>query len=461
MKKQNDVITDPKKLSLFKIAWPIFFEILFLMLLGNVDVLMLSQYSDQAVASVGVANQIIGTAMTMFSFVAVGASVIISQYVGAKKAEDAKRVSLVALMANLAFGLIISAIYVTFRCQFLNLLGVEYYLIHRSQTVILIVGGFVFIQAVLLTTGAILRSHGYTRDMLFVTLTMNIFNGLGNAVVIFGLFGLPALGVTGVAWVTAFSKSLGLVIAIFVLLKRIPGIFASLKNFGRIPIDYLKQILRIGVPAASENLSFSGYQIVITSFVAMIGTTALTTQIYTRSVGFFMFLVTAAIGQGGTIIIGQLKGAQEYDEIYRRCFRYLKYAAIASFTTSTLLFLFYRPILSLFTTDPEILATARILFSIGIVLEVGRAFNIIIIGSLRATGDAKFPALMAVIFMWGVGALGAFFFGIVLGWGLPGVLIGSMLDECIRGIIMFFRWRSRKWQKFNSIDLSENALETA
>ena len=449
MNKKSEVITDPKKLSLFKITWPIFFEILLLMLLGNVDVLMLSQYSDQAVASVGVANQIIGTALTMFSFVSVGAAVIISQYVGAGKIEEAKRVSLVSLMTNLAFGLIISAIYVTFRFQFLNLLGVEYDLIHRSQSVILIVGGFVFIQAVLLTTGAILRSHGYTSDMLVVTLIMNIFNGLGNAVVIFGLFGLPPLGVTGVAWVTVFSKLLGLALAIFILLKRIPGIFSSLKNFGKFPIDYLKQILRIGIPAASENLSFSGYQIVITSFVATIGTTALTTQVYTRSVGFFMFLFTAAIGQGGTIIIGQLMGAKEYDEIYHRCFRYLKYGVFASFTASTLLFLFYRPVLSLFTTDPEILSTGRILFGIGIVLEIGRAFNIIIIGSLRATGDAKFPALMAVIFMWGVGAFGAFLFGIVLGWGLPGILFGSLLDECARGIIMFFRWRSRKWQKDN------------
>ena len=451
MNKKNEVVTDPKKLSIFKISWPIFFELLFLMLLGNIDVLMLSQYSDQAVASVGVANQLVGTAITLFGFVSVGAAVIISQYVGAQKADDAKRVSLIALVTNLAFGLLISGIYIIFRHQFLSLLGVEYYLIERSQTILLIVGGFVFIQAVLLTCGAILRSHGFTRDMLYVTLTMNIFNGVGNAVVIFGLFSLPVFGVVGVAWVTAFSKLLGLIIALSILIKRIPGIFSSLKNIGHFPIHYLKQILRIGIPAAGENLSFNAYQIAITTLVLMIGTTAVTTHVYVRSVGFFMFLFTASVGQGGTIIIGQLMGAKEYDEIYRRCFRYLKFGVVASFISAFLLFLFYRPIIGIFTNDPNVLATARIMFAIGMVLEVGRAFNIIIIGSLRATGDAKFPATMAVIFMWGVGAFGAFIFGIVLGWGLPGILIGAMLDECVRGVIMFFRWKSRKWQLQSAI----------
>jgi len=457
--KTQEQLVDPKKLSIFKVTWPIFLEILLLMLLGNVDVWMLSQYSDEAVAGVGVANQIIGTALTMFGFVSVGAAVIISQYIGAKKPEDAKRVSMIAILSNLAFGLVISAVYVIFRFQFLNLMQVEDYLIGWGQTVILIVGGFVFIQAVLLTAGSILRSHGYTRDMLYVTLVMNVFNAAGNAIVIFGLFGVPVLGVTGVAWVTAASKLLGMIIAIVVLMRRIPGIFSSLKTISGFPIHYIKQILRIGLPAAGENLSFQSYQLVVTTLVATIGTFALTTMIYARMVNFFILLFTISIAQGGSIIMGQLMGAKEYDEIYHRCFKYLRFGIVASFTGALLLFIFYRPILGIFTDDPEILSTARLLFAIGVLLETGRAFNIIIINGLRATGDAKFPALMAVIFMWGVGAFGAWLFGIFFGLGLPGILIGSMLDEWIRGIIMFFRWRSRVWQKMGAIGNDEDPLE--
>jgi len=446
----NKVI-DPKKLSIFAVTWPIFLELLLLMLLGSVDVLMLSQYSDEAVAGVGVANQLMGMTITMFGFVSAGASVIISQYVGAKKMEEAKQVSLVAVLSALVFGLIVSSVFVIFRFPLLRLMLSEDYLLPWASIMVLIVGGFIFIQAVLLTTGAILRSHGYTRDMLMVTVIMNIFNASGNAFVILGLFGLPVFGVPGVAVVTALSKLLGLTIALYLLNKRIPGIFKSISKKASFPFYYVKSILKIGVPAAGENLSFQGYQLVMITLIGTIGTAALTTKIYTRSINFFIILFTIAIANGGSIIIGQLMGAKEYDEIYKRCLRYLKYGIFASTLGAALLFVFYRPILGIFTDNEEVFSIARILFFLGIILEPGRAFNIIIIGALRATGDVKFPVYMGIIFQWGVGALLGFTFGILFGWGLVGIMIAGLLDEWIRGIIMLFRWRSKVWQNMRVV----------
>ena len=439
-------IIDPKKLSIFTVTWPIFLEILMLMLLGNVDVWMLSQYSDDAVAGVGVANQLLNMSITIFGFVSAGAAVIISQYIGAKKIDEAKQVSVVAILSALVFGLIISSIFVIFRFPLLRLLISEEYLLPWAGTMVLIVGGFIFIQAILLTTGAILRSHGYTRDMLIVTVIMNIINALGNALVIFGPFGLPVFGVPGVAAVTAVSKLLGLSIAFYMLSKRIPGIFKSISRNNTFPFHYIKSILKIGVPAAGENLSFQSYQIVVLSLIGTLGTVALTTKIYTRSIGFFIILFTISIANGGSIIIGQLMGAKEFDEIYKRCLRYLKYGIIVSTLSATLFFIFYRQVLGFFTDNEDILSIARVLFFLAIILEPGRAFNIIIIGALRATGDVKFPVYMGIIFQWGVGALFGFIFGIVFGWGLIGIMIAALMDEWIRGIIMLFRWRSRAWQ---------------
>jgi len=447
MVKTNEKLTDPKKLSIIAITWPIFFEILMLMLLGNVDILMLSQYSDEAVASVGVANQLINMSITIFGFVAAGVSVIISQYIGSKKIEDAKRVSLVSIILALAFGLIISTGFMLFRFPLLRLMRLEAYLVPRAATILLIVGGFIFIQAVLLTVGAILRSHGHTRDMLFVTMIMNVVNAIGNAFAIFGLFGFPVLGVVGVAFVTAFSKLLGLTIAIFILSKRIPGIFKSIDKGTKFPFYYVKSILKIGIPAAGENLSFQGYQLVMVSLVGTLGTVALTTKIYQRSINFFIILFTISLANGAAIIIGQLMGAREYDEIYQRCLKYLRYGVIASGVGATLLFFFYRPVLGLFTSDEQVFQTARTLFFLGVILEPGRAFNIVIIGALRATGDVKFPVFIGILSQWGVGVFLGFIFGIVLGFGLPGIMLAALLDEWLRGILMLFRWHSRVWQR--------------
>jgi len=452
MNEVKERVIDPKKLSIFLVTWPIFLEILMLMLLGNVDVWMLSQYSDDAVAGVGVANQLLGMSITMFGFVSAGAAVIISQYIGAKKIEDAKRVSLVAIISSFVFGLVVSGIFVLFRFQLLRLMRLEEHLMPEATTIVLFVGGFIFIQAILLTIGAILRSHGYTRDMLIVTIIMNVFNAIGNALVIFGLFGLPVFGVPGVAIVTAFSKLLGLAISLYLLDKRIPGIFRSISKKAKFPFHYIKSILKIGVPAAGENLSFQSYQLVMISLIGTLGTAALTTKIYTRSINFFIILFSISVANGGSIIIGQLMGAKEYDEIYKRCLRYLKYGITASVVGAVLLFLFYRPLLGIFTDNEEVFEIARILFFLGIILEPGRAFNIILItGGLRATGDVKFPVYMGILFQWGVGAFLGFIFGIVFGWGLVGIMIAALLDEWVRGIIMFFRWRSRVWQKMSVV----------
>jgi len=130
----------------------------------------------------------------------------------------------------------------------------------------------------------------------------------------------------------------------------------------------------------------------------------------------------------------------------------LRYGVISSTVGSALLFIFTRPVMELFTSNTEIIEMARILFGLGILLEAGRAFNVIfIMGALRATGDVKYPVYIGIIFQWSIGVFLGFIFGIVFGWGLVGLMVAALLDEWVRGIIMLFRWRSRKWQSMGVV----------
>jgi Na+-driven multidrug efflux pump len=82
-----------------------------------------------------------------------------------------------------------------------------------------------------------------------------------------------------------------------------------------------------------------------------------------------------------------------------------------------------------------------------LILEPGRTFNLVVINSLRATGDANISLIMGFISMWGISVPLAYFLGIHLGFGLPGIWIAFIVDEWFRGITMYFRWRSRVWEK--------------
>jgi len=79
-------------------------------------------------------------------------------------------------------------------------------------------------------------------------------------------------------------------------------------------------------------------------------------------------------------------------------------------------------------------------------LEIGRTSNIFAVGTLRATDDAIYPMVIAIIFNWSIAVELSYVIGIPLGFGLVGMWVGFALDENIRGVILMLRWRSGKWK---------------
>ncbi|MGD6963133.1 MATE family efflux transporter [Fictibacillus phosphorivorans] len=434
------------KLSLFAITWPIFIEIMLHMLMGNADTLMLSQYSDHSVAAVGLTNQLLSIVIVMFGFVATGASVVIAQAIGARLERTAAEVAVVAILGNLLFGVLLSAALLVFGDVFLTWMNTPPELMAEASSYLMIVGGFSFIQSVIMTIGAAIRSYGFTKDAMYVTIGMNILNVFGNYLFIFGAFGFPVLGVEGVAISTSVSRFLGLLVILYLLFKRstIPLPFSS--SFKLFPL-HIKGVLKIGLPSAGEHLSYSGSQMLITFFITLLGTTALTTKVYTFNIMMFIFLFAVAIGQGTQILIGHLIGAKSYDSAYKMCLKSQTYAMIISFLMAGIASLFAKPLLSIFTDNPEIIKEGTILLYLTLLLEPGRSFNLVIISSLRAAGDVKFPVIMGVISMWGVSVPLAYLLGITFDLGLIGIWLAFTADEWLRGLLMLSRWRKRKWQK--------------
>jgi Na+-driven multidrug efflux pump len=119
---------------------------------------------------------------------------------------------------------------------------------------------------------------------------------------------------------------------------------------------------------------------------------------------------------------------------------------IISFLMAGVASLFAKPLLSIFTDNPEIIKEGTLLLYLTLLLEPGRSFNLVIISSLRAAGDVKFPVVMGVISMWGVSVTLAYLLGIVFELGLAGIWIAFIADEWLRGLFMLARWRKRKWQ---------------
>lgn len=207
----------------------------------------------------------------------------------------------------------------------------------------------------------------------------------------------------------------------------------------------LGAILRYGLPSAGENLSYAGSQLVVTAIIAFLGTEALTTKVYASTISQFVALFAMSIGQASQIIIGRAVGAREIDAAYRQGVKSWRLGMLVALSISVVIYLFAEPIMQLFTGNQEIIALTKRLFLFSILLELGRATNIIVISSLNATGDVRFPFICGIIVMWIVSLPFSYLLGVYAGLGLVGVWLAYIIDEGLRAVLMFRRWRSRVW----------------
>ncbi|MBN2796161.1 MAG: MATE family efflux transporter [Clostridia bacterium] len=440
-----------KNNKLFKIATPIFFEILLFMLLGVADTFMLSHYgtakqASMSVDAVGMSNQVIGNINILFAFISAGTAVLIAQYFGAKNTDAIKRVASVSLGLNLIFGLLLSSALMIFGKTILIKLGLTDVRLELANSYLKIVGGFMVFQALLNTVAAIIRSHGDTQITLKVTIGMNIMNVIGDAIFIYGLFGMPVLGVKGVAIATTFSRIVALMVLFIILFKRYLHV-SDLKYMIQQPLKEVKALLKIGVPSAMENLSFNLAQTVMASLIIVhLSEVAFTTRVYAVQISWFILIFGAAVGQATQIMVGQHVGAKEFEEAYHTCMVNFRKAFAITLSLSVVLFFLGSKLIGLYTVDPDILKLGAVVLMVDAILEPGRTFNLVIISGLRGSGDVVFPVVIGIMFMWGFGVLTGYMLATHFNLGLVGFWIGMALDEWLRGFVMYGRWHSRKWE---------------
>jgi Na+-driven multidrug efflux pump len=193
-------------------------------------------------------------------------------------------------------------------------------------------------------------------------------------------------------------------------------------------------------------LSYNFGQLLILRMVSSLGTETLAAYNLVLTISRYVFITGISIGSAAQIKVGYYVGAGQPDEAYHRVWRYFGLGALVSFVLILVVFVFKTPIISVFTHNPDIAATVAAVFLVSVFYEPGRNFNTIIIPSLKGAGDVRFPVLVGMCFMWGVGVVGAYILGIALHWGLVGIWIAMACDEWSRGLVMAGRWRSGAWR---------------
>ncbi|MCT6924720.1 MULTISPECIES: MATE family efflux transporter [Bacillales] len=436
-----------KELGLFQLTWPLFLELFLFMLMGLADTLMLSAVSDEAVAGVGAANQYIQIAILILGVIGSGAAIVVSQYLGSKRFKEASKISALSVSLNLCVGIIMSALFILFSNNIMTMMNLQGNVLLFAQSYLGIVGGFIFLQALINSLSAVIRVNGWTKQTMYVSLGMNVIHLILNYILIFGKFGAPAMGVEGAAISSVISRALAAVV-FFWLLYQALEVRVKLQYYYTFSKDYIKKILQIGIPSALEQVLYQTAQIVFLYYVTYIGAASLAARQYVVNISMFTYLFAMAIGMGTAILIGRHVGAGEQEIAYKRGWFSVKTALIFTLVMVAVVMLFREQFVQLFTKDPEIIAIASAVLLLSILLETGRTINITIINALRASGDARFPVKIGFISMICMSLPLGYLFVFVLDMGLVGVWLAIAADEWLRAILVLLRWKSRKWERY-------------
>ena len=435
-----------KNSYLFKMSIPIFVELMLQLLVGNIDQIMVSRYSQSSVAAIVNGNQIMNIVIITMNMLCMATTVVLTQCLGAKDKYKSNQLCMISMLVIGVVGTFSTSIVLLFNRQIFQMMNIDPVILEETCSYLMIVGGFSIVQGLYLNFAAILRSHTRLKEVMMVSVGMNIINIVGNAILINGLFGLPRLGIIGAAISTVFSKTVGLA-AIYLVFRKYTEIelkFCYLKEGSR---DMLFKLLKIGIPSGAENFSYNLSQICILSIINPYGAIVTATKGYCSILANFAYVYAIAISEAVQIVIGYLLGSGQIDEVEKKVWWTQKISIAVCVGIMFIIWVFGYPILGVFTDNPDMLALGKQILFIDIFLEFGRAINILMTKCLISVGEIKLPICVGITFHWAVALLLAYVFGGILHLGLQGVWVAMAIDECSRGLIYFFRFRSNKWKR--------------
>ena len=439
--------------SLFSISWPLFIELALHMGIGIIATFMLSHYSDAAAAGVGVANQLLNIFILVFTVTSIGATVLISQNLGAGRLKNARQLSRSVFGLNFWFGIVVAVIVFLFGEQLLHLFDIQGKVFDYGLTFVRICGISLFFESISLALSAILRSHGYTKESMVVTVVMDFISIGGNILAISGIFGLPITGVTGVSWAIVIARAYAVCALIYLVYNRL-SLKLAFSDIFKAKKEDIKGLLAIGIPSAGENLSYQLSQLIITSFVVSMGTASLAARVYILNINMICFLFTLAISQGTQLLVARYIGAKQFDRALQRGICTLKISMIASLLTSLIIALIGSPLLETFTKDQEIIAIGLPVLWAIVFVEPGRAMNIVLMSSLKSAGDVRFPVIIGMLSMWGIAVSLSYLLGVHYGLGLLGIWLAQGADEWLRGCFALRRWLMKPWERLRKVHIT-------
>lgn len=430
--------------DLKKLYIPILIEILLTVSVGVADTMMVSQAGETAVSGVSCFNTIQNFLIALFSAFATGGSVVVGQILGMKNIDRAKNAVKDLMYLTILVSVLLSIVFIVLKEPLLRL-------IYGESEEAVITAALDYAAPILISLpflasqsslNAILRVQGKTKTTMWTSIIANVINVVGNAVFIL-VFHMGALGV-GIA--TLISRIISaMILFIASRSKKLQAPFEKILQI-RHKGNMMGTIFSIALPSGLENSIFQLGKIVMIATIAQCGTSSMAAFSVLDNIGTFSNITGQAAGQTLMVVGGYAAGAGRFDESRRltKVFMEIAYGTMA--LLAVVLFIFLKPIISIYSFSPETAKLAyRILSEYMVWSTLVWPLSFSFPNILKSAGDVKFTMIVAILSMWIFRVFLARVLGIYLGFGIVGVMWGMYIDWVVRSIAFVIRYRSGVW----------------
>ena len=446
-----------------KLALPVFIELILGVSIGYINQFMFAGI-PQATNAIGQVNQVTNIFIVSFTVLSSSSLILITQLKGSNNNEGIKKIYPLTLSINLILGLLVCLVLLLISFFIFNLMNVDTQIIPLAKLYLYISTPSLIFYSLNQAYSSFLRANKKMVQPTIISFATNISNIIISAIVIWGIPGLSIEEkIIGVGFATFISRFISF-LAAYLFFKISIKEKISLKELKPFPWNYLKEQLKIGLPTAGETLSYNLSQFVLAIIVNM-SCNVLDQNLRTYIMTFTSIIYLFANGSGIAmqVIEGNLLGQDDKEKASKLVSDTGKMARIVSFIMSIIVLAIAFPVFSALmqsaVDNPTINVnnvdsiycglTAVYCLLINVVLEQGRATNLVYVKGLETAGDIAFPVTSSILTSWiltvGVSALLCLVFNL----GIYGAFIGACLDECVRGISFYIRWKRGTWKKFN------------
>jgi MATE family multidrug resistance protein len=430
----------------FQLAWPVITENLLQTMLGIVDTIMVGRLGADALAGVGTAQQYLFFLISILSSVSIGSSILAAHATGAKDPSTASRIAKQSLIWAVAIALPLGILGVIFSDNLMRLLGVTDAVAHIGGSYLAITMIASVVLVVPFTAGAVLRGAGDTRTPLIATTGANVVNLIVAYVLIFGAFGIPALGANGSAWGAAAGRLVSCVILIVALWRGRAGLTIRGWRGWWPENDLARRVVGLGAPAALEQIAVSAGFTVLAAVVAHLGTDSLAAQRIVGNALGLSLLPGFGFSIAATALVGQSLGAASPDEGEQAAYIATQGAVIWMTVLGALFVILRAPISTAFTSDAGVIQiAANSLIPLGFVQPFW-AIQFVLAGALRGAGNTRFPLIMSIFGIWGTVLLGIVSAGL-LHLGLMHIWGGFLIFTPITTYLTWWRFKRGDWKQ--------------